>query len=363
MTDVPATNVETAGVYGQTGAIPVGSMATSAATKDTTEMGAGGSTTARPENPGMSATPDTEAVYGPNKPESFSPVSTLLSGTRDTTMGYAADMSAPVYRAPAGSGSPASTTDTTRAYGFAAAVPVDNYPWITDGTTETANFGAPGGHILSQTDTITANTTTPQPLSKTGITSAATDLVLKDGATTLVQGTDYTVTTTGAAQTRTYSITAIDSTAVNPGDSLTVQYLYGDASYFATHDPTAVPPAPTIGTAVAEDRKVKVVWTNPSLAQTDDIDGYVIQSSTMGTRYVPGGLTTFEFEVVQAGVGYQFRVAAFNEKGISAFSAWSNTVTPLNYDEVPTGSLDPKNTVNPIYNADGTVVAGTGLGV
>jgi hypothetical protein len=360
MPDTPATNVETAGVYGHAGAIPVGSQAVSGAVKDTTEIGGAGSITARPENPGMSGTPDTEGVYGPNKPESFSPVSTLMSATKDTTQGYAANMSAPVYRAP-GSGSPGVIKDTTNAYGFVAAVPVDSYPWITQGTIETGTFGAPGGLVSSQTDTITADVGVPVPLTKSGILSTPAQLVVKKGVTTLVVTTDYTVVTTGTAQTRTYSITAVDSVTVNDGDSLTVQYLYGDASYFASHDPTAVPPAPVIGTAVAGDRRIRVVWTNPALAQTDDIDGYLIQSDTEGTRYVPGGLLAFDFENVVPGQSYTFRVAAFNEKGLSVFSAWSNAVVPLNYDQVPTGALDPDNTGNPVYNADGTIVAGTGL--
>lgn len=362
MPDVPATNTETAGVYGNNAAIPVGSMATSGAVKDTSEVGAGGSTTARPESPTLSALPDTEGVYGPNDPSDFSPVSTLLAGNKDTTQGFAGNMSAPVYRAPL-SGSPGTIKDTTNAYGFTAAVPTDNYPWVQNGNIETATIGGPGGKIASQTDTITADVGVAVPLSKTGITSTAAELVVMKGATPLVLATDYTVTATGTAQTRTYSITAIDSVNLNDGDSITVQYLYGDALYFATHDPTAAPPAPTIGTAVAGDRRIRVVWTNPSLAQTDDIDGYLIQSDTMGTRYVPGGLLAFDFENVVPSQSYKFRVAAFNEKGLSPFSAWSNAVTPLNYDQVPTGSLDPKNTVNPIYNADGTVVPGTGLGV
>jgi hypothetical protein len=88
---------------------------------------------------------------------------------------------------------------------------------------------------------------------------------------------------------------------------------------------------------------------------------------TGGTRYVPGGLLSFFFEQVQCGVAYKFRVAAFNEKGQGAYSAWSNAVIPLNFDEVPTGSLDPKNTVNPIYNAGDPATAdlpnrGEGLG-
>lgn len=364
MPDTPATNVETAGVYGNAGAIPVGSQATSGAVKDTTEIGGAGSVTKRPENPGMSGTPDTEAVYGPNDPGDYTPVSTALSGTQDTTMGYAAasDMEAPAYRAPS-SGVPASTYDTSRAYGYAEAVPAENYPWITDGTTETASFGAPGGHLLSQTDTLTADVGVAVPLTKVGIVTAGEDLVVMKGATALVEDTDYTVTATGAAQTRTYSITAIGSVNLSDGDSITVAYLYGDAAYFSSHDPEAVPPAPTIGTVTAGDRMVTVNWTNPALAIEDDLDGYVIQSDTGGTRYVPGGLTRFTFEQVVPGQAYKFRVAAFNEKGLGEFSAWSASVTPLNYDQVPTGALDPKNTVNPIYNVDGTVVPGTGLGV
>lgn len=451
MPDVPATNVDTAGVYGQAGAIPVGSMATSGGTKDTSEIGAGGSITARPDNPGMSGTPDTEAVYGPNHPETFSPVSTLLSGTLDTTQGFAANVSNPAYRAPS-TGVSASIKDTTNALGFTAAVPTDNYPWISGGTTETAYFGAPSGAIVSQTDTLAISTSTPAAATKTGVigaasslvvvnkgqiitvtgeshvlsglsaftltnngvTDATTDVVVKKGSTTLVVGTDYTISATGSGSSRNMSITPIDSATVDAGDTLLVTYHYGNAKYFAnatltlttdytvaftggastrtftitrvntaassngdnvdvtyqignaaywgSHDPTAAPPAPVIGTAVALDRAIKVVWTNPTLGTADDIDGYLIMSDTGGTRYVPGGNLNYRFENVVPGQAYTFAVAAFNEAGLSAFSAWSNSVTPLNYDEVPTGSLDPKNTINPVYNADGSIVAGTGLG-
>lgn len=453
MTDTPATNVETAGVYGQAGAIPVGSQAVSGAIKDTTEIGGAGSVAKRPEPPGLSATPDTEAVYGGDDPSDFAPVSTLLSGTQDTTMGFAAaaNMGNPAYRAP-GSGVPASTYDSSRAYGYAEAVPAENYPWITDGTVETASYGAVGGHIVTQTDTLTIDDTAPAltrpgvignaaslvvvntgqviavaneshvlaalaafQVTHSGVTSTTGEVVVKKGSTTLVAGTDYTIAATGSGATRNVTITPIDSATVNSGDTLLVSYSYGNAAYFAddalalTTDYTATftggmgerrasilrvgggsavdgdqitvtyqagdqaywgtrtsddaPPAPTIGTAVAGDRKVTVVWTNPALAATDDIDGYVIQSDTGGTRYVPGGLTRFEFEQVVPAQAYRFRVAAFNERGLGEFSAWSNAVTPLNYDQVPTGGLDPKNTGNPIYNVDGTIVAGTGLDI
>ena len=181
---------------------------------------------------------------------------------------------------------------------------------------------------------------------------------------TLVLTTDYTVTFTGGMAARTLTILrASGSSAVTNGDSVAITAQIGNATYWGTHDPTTVPPTPVIGTAVAGDRRLKVVWTNGTATSTSDIDGYLIQSDTGGTRYVPGGNLSFWFENVVPGQEYKFRVAAFNEAGLSEFSALSNAVIPLNYDEVPTGSLDPKNTGNPIYNADGTIVAGTGLDI
>jgi hypothetical protein len=450
----PATNVDTSGVVGNAGAIPLGSQYTSAGDKDTTEIGAGGSVTARPGPPLVSATPDTEAVYGPNQPGSYSPVSTLVSATLDTSQGYAGNMSHPVYRAPNLAGTPASTVDTENALGYTAAVPTDVYPWVTGGTIETPNLGAPTGSILTATDTRTLDQTTPTAvtshlgvigaaasivvvdngqiititaeshtihtasdftLTHAGVTDNNTQIVVKKGATTLVRGTDYSATATGSGATANFNIRALSgaaadgdtvtvtyhygnathftpatlvlttdytvtftatgqaqrtftllrnsgSSAAANGDSVAVTYQYGNAAYWGTHDPTAVPPAPTIGTAVALDRSAKVVWTAPTLAATDDVDGYIVQSDTGGTRYVPGQYTQFLFQQLTPGVGITFRVAAFNDAGLGQWSAFSNSVTPLNYDEVATGSLDPRNTVNPIYNADGTTVGGTGLG-
>lgn len=179
----------------------------------------------------------------------------------------------------------------------------------------------------------------------------------------LVLTTDYTVTFAGGLSTRTFTVLRNNaSSSVADGESVTITYNYGDSTYWGTHDPAQVPAAPTIGTAVAGDRKVTVVWTAPTLTAADDVDGYIIMSDTGGTRYVPGNLTSYVFETVVPAQAYKFKVAAFNEAGLGPFSALSNAVTPLNFDEVPTGSLDPKNTVNPIYNIDGTIVAGSNLG-
>ncbi len=454
MPDSPATNVDTTGVVGQAGAIPLGSQFTSGGNTDTTgtDGGAHGSATYNPAPPAVTGTLDTEGVYGPNQPGSFTPVSTLLSGTLDTRQGFAANMSAPVYRAPSGSVA-ATIKDTTNAYGFTDPVPTDVNQWVTGGTTETANFGAPSGSIVPTTFSRTIDQSTPTAVSPAGVIGAAaslvvvdngklttvtdeshvlsgltaftlthpgvtdttTAIVVKKGATVLVETVDYTIVAGGTGITRNMTITPIDSVIVNSGDTLLVSYHYGNAAYFTpatlvlttdytvtftggmatrtatilrasgstaaangdavaitaqignaaywgTHDPTTAPPAPVIGTAVAGDRRIQVVWTNGTLTATDDIDGYMIQSDTGGTRYVPGGNLSFWFENVVPGQAYTFRVAAFNDSGLSVFSAFSNSVVAANWDEVPTGSLDPKNCVNPIYDAAGNVQAGTGLG-
>lgn len=455
MPDSPATNVDTTGVVGQTGAIPVGSQVTSGTNSDTTGTGAGafGSATYNPAPPAVTGTYDTEGVYGPNQPSSFTPVSTLMAGSLDTTQGYAANMTQRTYRAPGATPS-GSIYDTTNAYGFTAAVPTDTNQWVTGGTTETANFGAPSGSIVSTTFSRTIDQTTPTAVSPAGVIGAASSLVVsntgklttatdeshvlsgltaftlthpgvtdtttaivvKKGATTLVETVDYTIVAGGTGITRNMTITPIDSVIVNSGDTLLVSYHWGNAAYFTpvtlvlttdytvtfaggmaartvtilragassavangdsvaitaqignaaywgTHDPTTVPPTPVIGTAVVGDRRLKVVWTNGTAVSTSDTDGYLIQSDTGGTRYVPGGNLSFWFENVVPGQEYKFRVAAFNEAGLSDFSALSNAVIAANWDETPTGSLDPKNTVNYIYNADGSTVSGTGLGV
>lgn len=445
----PASNADTTGVVGNPGPLPTGTQYSSGKTKDTTDMGAGGGG-ARPEPPKLTGTPDTEGTYGTNQPSAFVPVSTLLGGTKDTTLGYAANTTNRTYRAPLAP-TVASIKDTTNALGYTGAIPADSNSPLS-GTPETGSIGAPTGRIVTQTDNLTLSTVTPAAATKTGVQSTAaqvvvvnkgqiltvtdeshvlsglsaftltnngvTDttaaIVVKKGATTLTVGVDYTIAATGSAGTRNMSITPIDSVIVNSGDTLLVTYHYGNAKYFAnatlvlttdytlaytggmstrtftitrvntaastngdiaavtyqigdasywgSHDPVQIPPAPTIGTAVAGDRKVKVAWTAPTLTVSDDVDGYLVQSDTGGTRYAPGGTISIFFENVVPGQSYKFRVAAFNEAGLGPFSALSNAVTPLNYDEVPTGSLDPKNTVNPIYNADGTIVAGSNLG-
>lgn len=161
------------------------------------------------------------------------------------------------------------------------------------------------------------------------ITGGEADPMQSDGQV-LEYGYDYTVTQIGTGPWTQYQI-ALAAGSVNAaaGDQIIVEYWWGA-------DPSAVTAVFTQGLV----QNVPVI-------------------------YKPDGSTPYT-------QGYQFRVAAGNRLGLGPFSSWSSYVVPLNYNEpqpghegsitVGTGSLDPANTINPIYRPDGTVKAGTGLG-
>jgi hypothetical protein len=146
----------------------------------------------------------------------------------------------------------------------------------------------------------------------------------------LEYGYDYTITATGIGPWATYALALAEgSVNAESGDSIVAEYWYG-----------------------ADPSSVSAVFTQGLLPNTPVI-------------YTPSGSTPYT-------QGYRFRVAAANQIGVGPFSSYSAYVVPLNYNEaqpgdegsinVGTGSLDPANTINPIYNPDGTVVGGTGLG-
>lgn len=206
------------------------------------------------------------------------------------------------------------------------------------------------GHQATITDSGAIDQTTPLSLTKTGILTSAANLVVKKGAVVLTLTTDYTVTTVGAGATKTYTILRNSaSAAVANGNTVTVTYTYGTPAYF------------TPGPAVAINRGVTVKWIPPTTQI--DIIGFVIQSDPgLGTVYAAANLTKKDFTQVIPATPYRFRVAAWNARGQGAWSEYSDYVTPLNTNAVPTGSLDPVNSVNPVYLPDGSVKAGTGLG-
>jgi hypothetical protein len=146
----------------------------------------------------------------------------------------------------------------------------------------------------------------------------------------LEYGYDYTITATGIGPWVTYGLALAEgSVNAESGDSIVAEYWYG-----------------------ADPSSVSAVFTQGILPNTPVI-------------YTPSGSTPYT-------QGYRFKVAAANQVGVGPFSAWSSYVVPLNYNEaqpgsegsinVGTGSLDPANTINPIYSPAGTVKSGTGLG-
>lgn len=136
---------------------------------------------------------------------------------------------------------------------------------------------APGmGASVTWTDTITSFTATPVALAHTGAVTPPAALSVLDttNGKTLVLNTDYTVTVTGSGATLAYSIARLaGSTNSTSGDHVSVTYATGNAAYFSS------------GPVQPVNRGVLVPWAPPS--GTTEVDYYLIQSSDLGTMYVP----------------------------------------------------------------------------
>lgn len=593
------TDTEGASASGLGSSMPGGSLTDPASgTQGGSETGAPGSEYAvgrgTPSAYGWTpGSPDTAPGYGSNLPENFAPVNTNPTGVLDTTIGGGSALvsglgTPPAYRPPS-PGVAASVKDTTLTEILGnqiSATPRPDSSSIYTGSVDTSYIGAPAaptsllaqsdafagaaastryylsqpglipssvvvtdsGQVASQTDNVTASHTVPVALSKTGITSTQSQVVVTDvtTSTTLVLGTDYTLTPSGTGATATYSITRVNTSTASAdgdtwhvtyswgnaahftpatlvagqdyaltvagngattaayltlstghtfvaGDSVAAAYSYGDPVYWDSNPPASVPGAPSLSSVSAANRGAQVTWAPPS--GTIPVDYYLIEASDGGTMHVPasgqpvlsgqpspsGGADTgqptyqadtftggfshsvpvtlsqsgiitppgqlvvrditsteadpmqaggtvleygYDYTVAVSGVGpwvtyqiervatsvnsadgdtiiveywygadpssvtalftqglventppiykpsgstysqqgYRFRVAAGNRAGLGPFSSWSSYVVPLNTNAVPTGSLDPANTINPIYAPDGTVKAGTGLG-
>jgi hypothetical protein len=420
MADAPATNVDTTGATGNTGAAPVGAAPTTGSNADTEGTVPGGAP--NPAAP-AAANVDTTGVGGPNKPENYTPTSVLLGGTIDTASsdGNVIRQANPAYRAPAAYVS-AGTVDTTRTDSLGLGPAPAETQSLYAGTMETASIGSgtaaktitenvslnTAGNNASKAGVLPAATVTvvnkgqiiavtneshvlsalsPFSVTNNGVTDLPAAVVIKKGATLLTQGVDYTIVGTGSAGTANYTITPIDSVIVNSGDTFLVSYHYGNAKFFAnatltpttdytktyTGDgantvlrivrvataassegdvgavtytygdnqywgsnlPASAPAAPTIGAVTAKNLAVTVNWTAPN--ETVDRQTYIVQCIPgYGTKYVPVNQTKTDFTQLQAGVPYQFRVAAMNARGQGPWSALSASVTPRNDYAYPT---------------------------
>jgi hypothetical protein len=239
--------------------------------------------------------------------------------------------------------SPATETGATHWYAYVSQV---------GGTTLTRQQAAGSPTLIGTNLTLTApptstganppalNTTVPTT-SKAGVLTPPAQVIVKDLTTAgaegdplqpdgfvLEYGYDYTITVVGAGPWTQYQVNLVAS-SVNAaaGDQIEIDYWYG-----------------------ADPSSVSAVFTQGLVQNTPVI-------------YKPDGTTPYN-------QGYRFRVAACNQLGVGPWSAWSSYAVPLNYNEpqsnasitVGTGSLDPANTINPIYTPAGTVKSGTGLG-
>jgi hypothetical protein len=285
--------------------------------------------------------------------------------------------------------------------------------------------GADSGNPVYQTDTFTSGFGSGLALSKTGILTAPGQLTVRDltsserdplqpTGTVLEYGYDYTVTSTGMGPWLTYTVTRV-ATSVNSaaGDTITVDYWYdtmGTVPLAATSDSvTLVAGSATLHQsqivtaafslivydstiskplAYGLDYTVAATGDNPGLGYTltavtsgpagagatDTLHVYYLYGTVLSALFTQGmteniGPIYNPSGTVRSFQGYQFSVAAGNRAGLGPFSAWSDYTAPLNpnVSSAPTfhgypGTLDPANTINPIYLPNGTVKAGTGLG-
>ena len=269
----------------------------------------------------------------------------------------------------------------------------------------------------------------PNVLTKTGVTVPPGQLIVRNlsrvgndpmqpGGTVLEMGYDYTVTQTGAGPWLGYSVQRVSSSvnSVN-GDTISVGYWYNTMGVIPltsvadtvtaaakvaqlTNKNIATPmdklivydvttskalaygldyTAASVGAGPAESAAITLITTGPAASgATDQLRvyySYGIMPAALFRQgmlpnanpvYTPGGAT-------RPGAQYQLAVAAGNRAGLGPFSAWSDPVSPLNYNApqpgaqgtttAGPGTLDPRNSINPVYKPDGTVKAGTGLGV
>lgn len=124
---------------------------------------------------------------------------------------------------------------------------------------------------------------------------------------------------------------------------------------------TLVPVAPNAPTAASGDRFITVSWAAVADPASDaPVQGYVIESDTGGHVQAAANVTQARFERATGAQAYKFRVRAQNRNGDGPWSPFSvSSVSATNYDEIPPAGLTAANTVNPIYNEDGSIKPGS----
>lgn len=239
--------------------------------------------------------PDSEGVYGGPQPESFTPVSTSLTGILDTQVGAGGVLTPglgtpPAYRAPSAgvAGGSKDTTLTDILGNQVNATPLNSVSYMAARQIDTEYSGAPAAPtaLASQTDTFTSvQPGTPVYLSQQGVVPSS--IVAKDttSSATLVLGTDYAVTLAGNGATTAAFLTLTAGTNFTAGHAVSIGYAYGDATYYDSNMPASVPAAPGITAVTGVNRGAQITWTPPS--GVVPVDGYELQCEDGGTMYVP----------------------------------------------------------------------------
>lgn len=271
-------------------------------TQSSSETGSPGSeyavTEAEPSPFGWpSGSPDTNPVYGGSTlPENFSPADTSLTGTLDTISAGGSNLvpsmytSPPGYRAPS-SGVAAGIKDTTLTDILGNEInanPVQTDSSYAAQVADTSYIGAPAAptSLLTQADAFAADQAgSPDYLSQQGIVTSSIVVTNTTTTTTMVLGTDYTLTTAGNGPTTVAFITPVVAAHFANGNSVSVAYSYGDATYWDSNPPASVPRAPSVSSATAVNRGAQVTWQAPS--GTTEIDYYLLECEDRGTMYVP----------------------------------------------------------------------------
>jgi hypothetical protein len=306
------------------------------------------------------------------------------------------------------SGQPALYGQPSTAGGITSGQPA----YQSDTFTGAFNSGAP--NVLTKTGI----TIPPGQLVVRDLTSTQKE-PLQPATQVLIYGYDYTVTQTGAGPTLSYQIRRV-ATSVNSanGDTITVGYWYsqmGTAPLAAIADAVsavagvatltrtdiATPPGSLIvwdttiskalaygldytvtasGVAPYAGMTINLITTGPAGAgATNALVVYYSYGAMLAAVFSQGlpankaGIYTPAGAVRTIGQGVQLSIAAGNRAGLGPFSSWSDYVTPLNYNApqpgaqgtitTGPGALDARNSINPVYKPDGSVRAGTGIGM
>ena len=212
--------------------------------------------------------------------------------------------------------------------------------------------------------TFTAGTTGGTPI----LDYTATAYI--SGVATLITATNTTspITVTGLTQGTTYTFKVTARNSVGTGTAS------GASNTAQPADTPSKPTAPTVSTSTTytTDGQVTVTFTAPYDGGTTITDYYIVSNPVTTTRTITqaaGG--TYLFTSLTKGVAYTFAYAARNRIGISTYSNYSSSITPLTIPNAPligtaarfdatsvnvtyTGSTDDGGTAITSYTATST---------